>query len=504
MASLPLLLETAFTAHYVLILVVFLPTAWHTWASYSKLADFKGPLLARFSSLWLTSAMSSKRANLQFYEVSQKYGDLARIGPNTLLTSDPEMIIRMSSARSRYTRSRWYSGQKLEVDHDNLFSTIDEATHSKKRAQLATGYSGKDIDGLEAMIDSHVIELMNLIRRKYLSDGSTFRPMDFARKSAFFTMDVITDIAFGRSWGCLIADDDVFKWFESLEIIMPNAIKASTIPWLSSLFDIPFLKKLVAPSEKDKIGPGKLIAVAKEIAQKRFAEENPGRHRDMMGSFIRHGINPTNAASEAILQIIAGGDTTATTIRATTLFVITNPQVYSTLQSEIDSSVTSGAIISDVEARQLPYLQAVIREGARMWVPATGLASKVVPPEGDTINGRFLPGGTLIGKSDWAIQRSKAIYGEDSTIFKPERWLEARGEPLEKMERTLGLIWGHGKNSCLGKNIAWIELNKVFFELFKNFDITIADPSNPWKSLNYGLWVQKDMFVKITQRKMSY
>lgn len=105
----------------------------------------------------------------------------------------------------------------------------------------------------------------------------------------------------------------------------------------------------------------------------------------------------------------------------------------------------------------------MIKEGARIWPAITGLKSKVVPPEGDTINGRFIPGGTCIGICEWAIQQSSQIYGEDATIFRPERWLEAEGERLEKMERTLGLVWGYGKYSCLGKGIAWMELNKVFF-----------------------------------------
>jgi hypothetical protein len=68
-------------------------------------------------------------------------GELARIGPRILLTSDPDLLQRMSSARSAYTKSDWYAGQKLEVDHDNLFSTLDDKTHTKRRAQMAIGVS---------------------------------------------------------------------------------------------------------------------------------------------------------------------------------------------------------------------------------------------------------------------------------------------------------------------------------------------------------------------------
>jgi cytochrome P450 len=107
----------------------------------------------------------------------------------------------------------------------------------------------------------------------------------------------------------------------------------------------------------------------------------------------------------------------------------------------------------------------VLKEGARIFPVATGIMPKIVPPEGDTINGIFIPGSTEIGKNDWAIQRDKNVYGEDSMLFRPERWLEAKGEQLERMERNLRLAWGYGKYSCLGKNLALTSLNKAIFEV---------------------------------------
>lgn len=74
-------------------------------------------------------------------------------------------------------------------------------------------------------------------------------------------------------------------------------------------------------------------------------------------------------------------------------------------------------------------------------------------------------GGTEIGSNTWAIQRNQTIYGEDSELFRPERWLEGSDETLQKMERTLGVVFGSGKYVCLGKNIAMMELDKIFFEV---------------------------------------
>jgi cytochrome P450 len=152
-------------------------------------------------------------------------------------------------------------------------------------------------------------------------------------------------------------------------------------------------------------------------------------------------------------------------MRVAMLYVMTNPSIYKKLQAEIDSTNRAGRIISDAQARTLPYLQAVIKEAARLCPPATGMLSKKSPPQGDTFNGRFIPGGVEIGQCIWGVERSKTVFGEDSMVFRPERWLEAKVERLENMEKSVALVWGYGKYSCLGKGIAYLELNKVFFEV---------------------------------------
>jgi hypothetical protein len=53
--------------------------------------------------------------------------------------------------------------------------------------------------------------------------------------------------------------------------------------------------------------------------------------------------------------------------------------------------------IQDAEARKLPYLQAVIKEGLRIFPPVVGLMSKVVPPEGDVIDNLFVQEGQGLG-----------------------------------------------------------------------------------------------------------
>ena len=147
---------------------------------------------------------------------------------------------------------------------------------------------------------------------------------------------------------------------------------------------------------------------------------------------------------------------------------MTTPSAYAALQKEIDESIEKGIVsspITDAEAKELPYLQAVIKEGLRIFPPVTGLLTKTVPKGGDVLNGVFVPGGTGIGYSAWGVHHSKQIFGEDANHFRPERWFEAEEEKLKIMNSTVELVFNYGKWQCPGKSVAAIELNKVFVEV---------------------------------------
>lgn len=144
------------------------------------------------------------------------------------------------------------------------------------------------------------------------------------------------------------------------------------------------------------------------------------------------------------------------------LYLLVNARVIAKLRAEFDPHPSP---ITDAVARKLPYLQAVIKEGLRIFPPVVGLMSKEVPPPGDTIGGRYIPGGTKIGVGAYGIYRNKEIWGEDVESFRPERWLNVPVERLQLMESTLELTFSYGKYKCLGKDLAMMELNKIFVEV---------------------------------------
>jgi cytochrome P450 len=154
----------------------------------------------------------------------------------------------------------------------------------------------------------------------------------------------------------------------------------------------------------------------------------------------------------------------------TLLSLITSPPSYAALLDEIRvAQKTAATPISWAHTQRLPYLQAVVREGLRMWPPVGGLGFKSVSPNGDIVNGLFVPGGTVLGQNFFGVGRSKEVWGPDADVFRPERWLDSRGEELSRMVAAVETTFGHGKYSCLGKQIALMEIHKTIFEVCSRF-----------------------------------
>jgi hypothetical protein len=82
--------------------------------------------------------------------------------------------------------------------------------------------------------------------------------VDFALKSQYFTLDVISSIAFGKAFGDLEADDDVSSLIQTSEETLPMIVLLGAFPFLANVFfAYPF--KLLLPSDKDTVGLGKSI-----------------------------------------------------------------------------------------------------------------------------------------------------------------------------------------------------------------------------------------------------
>lgn len=223
---------------------------------------------------------------------------------------------------------------------------------------------------MEATIDAQIASLIGLVQKIYISTSEQYRPMDFAEKGQSFTLDVISSLAFGKPFGYLEQDADVSSYIKTIEQAIPAMATMSNIPWLARLTQTRLFRGL-QPKESDKLGFGAFIgytlqtsisfsltssSVARKLVHERFQQNQAvqGEKSDMMASFISHGLSEEEVAGESLLQVLAGSDTTATTIRVILLQILTHPSCYQCLQSEFATAIKAGGVsspIRDVEAK---------------------------------------------------------------------------------------------------------------------------------------------------------
>lgn len=485
--------------------------AW-TYYTHRRLAHIPGPPLCGLTQLRQLSWILKGQPADRYGQACREYGQLVRVAPYQLITGDAEQWRKMAATKSRYTRSSFFTAVRFRKGEDNVISLRDEKTHTELRAKLSPGYSGKEVSAMESIIDESVAELMNLIEKKYLSDKDNFIPMDISEKTNFFTLDVISALAFGQGFGNLRDDNDNPGIIQDLHKSIKMQALFHELPYLYLFWEKTGLLAWLQRYLGDDFGFNRLFKTADAAVERRFGKtgSKPVEDKnDMMGSFIRHGLTRNQVQNETILQIFAGSDTTAGALRSILVPLMSNSQALSRLVQEIDRKNIAGKIVSDTEARSLPYLQACIKEGMRWQPTVPSLLSKQVPPEGDTINGFFVPGGTKVGWSIYAIHRDGSLFGPDPNIFRPERWLlhEDAGdcessEKLARMNRVSELQFSYGRHKCLGEVVAKIELNKVLVELFRRFEINFCNPTKIFESNFSGdVFVQSGIWVRVVKRQ---
>ncbi|KGQ04468.1 Pisatin demethylase [Beauveria bassiana D1-5] len=408
------------------------------------LRDFPGPSWAAYTRLWLCKTLASGNSAQIFVNINHTHGSIARVGPNHLVTSDPDFTRQILAVGTTWRRAPSYDALRIDPRMSNIVSERDARVHNAMRRRMAPGYAGKDIQGLEDAVDERIGAFISRIEKHWVPDAGMTESFDIAKRIQFFTLDTIAHLCFGKPLGFVESDLDKHNFIATLEE------------------QLPFLQYFL---------------ISRKVIDDRLNEsEKP--QPDMLGSFLKHGLGPDEAEMEMSITLIAGSDTTATALRATLLSIISTPTVYQRLINEIDAAEAKGRIshpVRNCEAQKLPYLQAVIREGLRRFPPVTQLREREAPPEGLQLpDGRRIPGGTFVGLNAWRTQLNP-VFGADAHVFRPERWLpesyddddddDDGGQRLAAMSKVHELIFGHGMTRCLGISIAMMNINKMLVEV---------------------------------------
>lgn len=228
------------------------------------------------------------------------------------------------------------------------------------------------------------------------------------------------------------------------------------------------------------------------------------------------------------MNINAGSDTIASTLRAIFYHLLKNPTTLYKLVDELSTAHSNGNLTlpsptwHETQSEHTPYLRAVIKEGLRM-NPALSLPlERVVPKDGLTITHSnstlssftssptettmttFIPGNTVIGINPYVVQRDARIFGPNPDTWNPDRWLNHadNDDTLRRMDNHM-LAFGAGKRSCMGKNIAMLELSKLVPAVLMRFEIELENLQTEWVVSNGWALNQKGVVVRLAQRKES-
>jgi enediyne biosynthesis protein E7 len=152
---------------------------------------------------------------------------------------------------------------------------------------------------------------------------------------------------------------------------------------------------------------------------------------------------------EVLTMIVAGHETTASTLNWAWYLISQHPQVEERLSNEFD---TPAACSEFSEAPQFLYTRQVIDETMRLYPAGWVLTRKALGS--DWLGEYFVPAGTEIYVPPYFIQRHPDLW-EEPDRFNPDRF---RPENSKHRHRLATIPFSAGPRNCIGEHFARLEM----------------------------------------------
>lgn len=263
-----------------------------------------------------------------------------------------------------------------------------------------------------------------------------------------------------------------FLWFNNVLMVIPESIVEKINPSLGSYMrqkrrTREQVEKLATQTSDDWASRG----IAPVFQAVRESSKLPPQEKSI-----------DRLAQDAQMLLMAGTLTTASTLEHMTYWLLDNPIVLRKLKDELVTVMPSIEDVGKIPLStldSLPYLTAVIKEGARL-IYGNSLPHFRQNPD-DTLmltdkersKTWVIPTGTSVGMTSVLLHHNEDHF-PDSYDFVPERWLGEDGKKLEKYM----VAFGKGGRICLGMNQAFGILRLVLAQMWRLWaseDVKIGD-----------------------------
>jgi cytochrome P450 len=239
-----------------------------------------------------------------------------------------------------------------------------------------------------------------------------------------------------------------------------------------------------------QIGEERLVA--RQAAEVNAVKNDTDVRRDIF-HYVFHARDETGVSlsqeemiADASFFLAAGSDGVGIALAAAMYYLLQNPGVLDRLTSELRSSFASEEEIRLPKLNQLPYLYGVVEEALRLVPCVSSQFPREVLPGGMTVDDHYIPAGTVVGTSAYALHHNEEYY-PDSFAFKPERWLGDE-ESVARAKNAFN-TFSVGQYNCIGKNVAYLAIKVVLAKMLWGYDVRVPEDvgliggggSGPWK-----------------------
>ncbi|KAI9592328.1 cytochrome P450 [Syncephalis fuscata] len=454
---------------------------------YAPLGHVPGPWYTKLSSVWYNYKLATGTQVTTIRSLHEQYGPIVRLGHKVVAIADVNTVREIFNTH-KYKKGPFYEGFHF-ANTDNLFSTTSVETFKERKRLMAPAFTLSAIDEMESIVQKSGIN--PLIRRlKSHADGK--QVVNMHQMHYFFSFDAMSELSFGKSLNLLENNHHpCIDWMHSF--LMLGVYKAG----MGSLAHPKLVPHLYAAEKQ-------MSDFAHEAIRRRKAESfRPDplqRLMDAKDEETGKVLSEDELAAELIVMLVAGTDTTGASLTWVLYNLLESPKAMKKLQDELDATFpTLDTPITHESVKELPYLNAVLHESFRINPASAGDPQRVVPPEGTQLCGKSLPGGTILVPQIYALHHLEEYWPEHDK-FKPERWL-VDVEKVNVMKRAF-IPFSYGVRSCIGRNLAWLELRLAAASMIRNFEFTFVPGANMTPKQQF-IYTMTDRKLEVTIRQRN-
>ncbi|KAL4950796.1 cytochrome P450 [Aspergillus filifer] len=444
---------------------------------FHPLKDFPGPKEACVSHKWLYNRSLERFPEETFERLHKKYETKAlRIAPNELHITDIHSYkVIYNQIRPFPKHAPFYDG--FNTPH-TLFAETDPALHKERRRMLNPLFSHQGVFRLEPVLQTKLSLLLDKLDR--LCGQGTVNVYDAFRT---LTTEIIMEFAFARSANMINEQEQSFdSWFlRGFDVAAQSILEMQYRPLLRKV------SRKIPRSIIRTISPE--IAMILEIQDFAASSMNHwqknGNNTDHPVLFDRLTLlSDEDKVHEAMDILIAGADTTASTLTTGLAHILAKPAVNSKLREALAAvPIGPDGRLAMQDLEKCSYLAAVVKECIRIGMAVPGRLPRVVP-EGERfmVDNKLIPVGTVVSMSTYTMHTSTEAWGPDAREFNPERWLGPNAQGLESWMCT----FSKGARMCIGQNFAPAEISLALAYLFTRYRLRL--PTNARHSLPRDLF----------------